>query len=225
MFRKVLVANRGEIALRVLNACRELGIRTVAVYSEADRNSLHVRFADEAICIGPPRAADSYLNVPAVISAAEIADVDAIHPGYGLLSENANFAEVCRASNIKFIGPPPEVTRLMGEKEKARQAMKKAKVPILPGSDGMLATAEEAQEWAEEGGLSGHSEGQGRRRRARHANCARRRGAAQSVPRGVYRGGQRLRQRRTLHGEVHREPAPHRVPDAGRRARQRGLAL
>ena len=139
MFRKVLIANRGEIALRVLNACRELGIRTVAVYSEADRNSLHVRFADEAICIGPPRPADSYLNVPAVISAAEIADVDAIHPGYGLLSENANFAEVCRASNIKFIGPPPEVTRLMGEKEKARQAMKKAKVPILPGSDGVIA--------------------------------------------------------------------------------------
>jgi len=131
-----------------LNACRELGVRTVAVYSEADRNSLHVRFADEAICIGPPRPTDSYLNVPAVISAAEIADVDAIHPGYGLLSENANFAEVCRASNIKFIGPPPEVTRLMGEKEKARQAMKKAKVPILPGSDGVIAGVEEAGEWA-----------------------------------------------------------------------------
>jgi acetyl-CoA carboxylase biotin carboxylase subunit len=148
MFRKVLVANRGEIALRVLNACRELGIRTVAVYSEADRNSLHVRFADEAICIGPARLAESYLNVPAVISAAEIADVDAIHPGYGLLSENANFAEVCQASNIKFIGPPPEITRLMGEKEKARQAMKRAKVPILPGSDGIIATVEEAREWA-----------------------------------------------------------------------------
>ena len=148
MFRKVLIANRGEIALRVINACRELGVRTVAIYSEADRNSLHVRFADEAICIGPPRAADSYLNVPAVISAAEIANVDAIHPGYGLLSENANFAEVCRASNIKFIGPPPEVTRLMGEKEKARQAMKEAKVPILPGSDGVLAEADEALEVA-----------------------------------------------------------------------------
>ena len=148
MFKKVLIANRGEIALRVICACKELGIRTVAVYSEADRNSLHVRFADEAICIGPPRSAESYLNVPAVISAAEIADVDAIHPGYGLLSENANFAEVCRASNIKFIGPPPEVTRLMGEKEKARQAMKKAKVPILPGSDGVIASADEALEWA-----------------------------------------------------------------------------
>ena len=153
MFRKVLVANRGEIALRVLNACRELGVRTVAIYSEADRNSLHVRFADEAICIGPPRLAESYLNIPAVISAAEIADVDAIHPGYGLLSENANFAEVCRASNIKFIGPPPEVTRLMGEKEKARQAMKKARVPILPGSDGVLATAEEAHEWSQKVGF------------------------------------------------------------------------
>jgi acetyl-CoA carboxylase biotin carboxylase subunit len=146
--RKVLIANRGEIALRVICACKEMGIRTVAIYSEADRHSLHVRFADEAICIGPPRSAESYLNVPAVISAAEIADVDAIHPGYGLLSENANFAEVCRASNIKFIGPPPEVTRLMGEKEKARQAMKRAKVPILPGSEGVIQTEAEALEWA-----------------------------------------------------------------------------
>jgi acetyl-CoA carboxylase biotin carboxylase subunit len=146
--RKVLIANRGEIALRVICACKEMGLRTVAIYSEADRHSLHVRFADEAICIGPPRSAESYLNVPAVISAAEIADVDAIHPGYGLLSENANFAEVCRASNIKFIGPPPEVTRLMGEKEKARQAMKRAKVPILPGSDGVIQSEGEGLEWA-----------------------------------------------------------------------------
>ena len=152
MFGKVLIANRGEIALRVISACREMGIRTVAIYSEADRNSLHVRFADEAICIGPPRSADSYLNVPAVISAAEIADVDAIHPGYGLLSENANFAEVCRASNIKFIGPPPEVTRMMGEKSTARQTMKKAKVPILPGSDGVIADEKEALEWAKDVG-------------------------------------------------------------------------
>ncbi len=148
MFRKVLIANRGEIALRVICACKEMGIRTVAVYSEADKHSLHVRFADEAICIGPPRSAESYLNVPAVISAAEIADVDAIHPGYGLLSENANFAEVCRASNIKFIGPPPDVTRLMGEKEKARQAMKRARVPILPGSEGVIQSEGEALEWA-----------------------------------------------------------------------------
>ncbi|MFZ0274265.1 MAG: acetyl-CoA carboxylase biotin carboxylase subunit [Acidobacteriaceae bacterium] len=149
MMRKVLIANRGEIALRVICACKEMGLRTVAIYSEADRHSLHARFADEAICIGPPRSAESYLNVPAVISAAEIADVDAIHPGYGLLSENANFAEVCRASNIKFIGPPPEVTRLMGEKEKARQAMKRAKVPILPGSEGVIQSEGEGLEWAQ----------------------------------------------------------------------------
>lgn len=153
MFQKVLIANRGEIALRVISACKEMGIRTVAVYSEADRNSLHVRFADEAICIGPPRSAESYLNVPAVISAAEIADVDAIHPGYGLLSENANFAEVCRASNIKFIGPPPEITRMMGEKSTARQTMKKAKVPILPGSDGIIAGEDEALDWAKSVGF------------------------------------------------------------------------
>src|SRR5438477_5950750 len=149
MFKKILVANRGEIALRVICACKELGIRTVAVYSEADRNSLHVRFADEAICIGPPRSSESYLNIPAVISAAEISNVEAIHPGYGLLSENANFAEVCETCHIKFIGPPPEVIRLMGEKEKARAAMKKAGVPILPGSEGVLSSEGEALEWAQ----------------------------------------------------------------------------
>jgi acetyl-CoA carboxylase biotin carboxylase subunit len=148
MFNKILIANRGEIALRVICACKELGIKAVAIYSEADRNSLHVRFADEAICIGPPRLQESYLNIPAVISAAEIANVDAIHPGYGLLSENANFAEVCQACGIKFIGPPPEVTRLMGEKEKARATMKKEGVPILPGSDGIIGSADEALEWA-----------------------------------------------------------------------------
>jgi acetyl-CoA carboxylase biotin carboxylase subunit len=149
MLRKVLIANRGEIALRVISACKEMGIRTVAVYSEADRNSLHVKFADEAICIGPPPSKDSYLNVPAVISAAEITGADAVHPGYGLLSENASFAEVCRASNLKFIGPPPEVTRMMGEKSTARQTMKKVKVPILPGSDGVIESEGAALEWAQ----------------------------------------------------------------------------
>jgi acetyl-CoA carboxylase biotin carboxylase subunit len=153
MFNKILVANRGEIALRVICACRELGIGSVAIYSEADRHSLHVRFADEAICIGPPQLALSYLNIPGVISAAEIANVDAIHPGYGLLSENANFAEVCEACHIKFIGPTPDVIRLMGEKEKARAAMKQHGVPILPGSDGVVATAEEAREWARQIGF------------------------------------------------------------------------
>jgi acetyl-CoA carboxylase biotin carboxylase subunit len=136
MFRKILIANRGEIALRVLSACRELGVRTVAVYSEADRNALHVRFADEAVCIGPPRGADSYLNIPHVISAAEITNVDAIHPGYGFLSENANFAEVCDASHITFIGPTPEVIRVMGEKDRARQEAAAAGLPIIPGSPG-----------------------------------------------------------------------------------------
>ena len=153
MFRKILIANRGEIALRVICACKELGIKTVAVYSEADRNSLHVRFADEAICIGPPRSSESYLNIPAVISAAEIANVDAIHPGYGLLSENANFAEVCETSDITFIGPPPEVTRLMGEKEKARKTMKSAGIPILPGSEGLLPSEGAALEWAQQVGF------------------------------------------------------------------------
>src|ERR1700689_410997 len=136
MFRKILVANRGEIALRVLSACKELDIRTVAVYSEADRHALHVRFADEAICIGPPRSSDSYLNIPQVISAAEIANVDAIHPGYGFLSENANFAEVCEASHITFIGPTPDAIRLMGEKDKAKEAMAAAGIPVVPGSAG-----------------------------------------------------------------------------------------
>ena len=153
MFKKILIANRGEIALRVICACKELGIRTVAIYSEADRHSLPVRFADEAICIGPPQLALSYLNIPAVISAAEIANVDAIHPGYGLLAENANFAEVCDASRIKFIGPQPDVMRLMGEKEKARAAMKRAGVPILPGSDGIIAAEGEAVEWARQVGF------------------------------------------------------------------------
>jgi len=152
MFKKILIANRGEIALRIICACKELGIRSVAIYSEADRNSLPVRFADEAICIGPPQLAQSYLNIPAVISAAEIANVDAIHPGYGLLSENANFAEVCEASGLKFIGPTPEVIRLMGEKEKARAAMKQHGVPILPGSDGVIPTEQEALDWARQVG-------------------------------------------------------------------------
>jgi len=148
MFEKILIANRGEIAVRVISACKDLGISTVAVYSEADRYSLHVRFADEAVCIGPAKSALSYLNIPSVISAAEITNVDAIHPGYGFLSENYDFAEVCMASGIKFIGPRPDVTRTMGLKQIARETMKQHGVPILPGSDGILATAEEALEVA-----------------------------------------------------------------------------
>jgi acetyl-CoA carboxylase biotin carboxylase subunit len=143
-FRKILIANRGEIALRVICACKELGIRTVAVYSEADRYSLHTRFADEAICIGPAKSARSYLDIPSIISAAEITNVEAIHPGYGFLSENANFAEVCEVSQITFIGPKPEVIRMMGVKERARAFMRECGVPVLPGSLGVLKTPEEA---------------------------------------------------------------------------------
>ncbi len=144
MFKKILIANRGEIALRVIYACRELGIKTVAVYSEADADALHVRFADQDVCIGPARSLDSYLNVPAIISAAEITGADAIHPGYGFLSESAYLAEVCEACHIKFIGPDPNVIRLMGDKARARRAMKKAGVPILPGSDGPIDSEEKA---------------------------------------------------------------------------------
>jgi acetyl-CoA carboxylase biotin carboxylase subunit len=150
MFKKILIANRGEIALRVICACRELGIKTVAVYSEADENSLHVRFADEDVCIGPPRSADSYLSVPAVLSAAEITGADAIHPGYGFLSESAYLAEVCEACHIKFIGPAPNVIRLLGDKARARRAMKKAGVPILPGSDGPVDSEEKAHKIAKD---------------------------------------------------------------------------
>ncbi len=148
MFQKILIANRGEIALRVICACKDLGIKTVAVYSEADRHSLHVRFADQAICIGPAKSARSYLDIPSVISAAEISNADAIHPGYGFLSENADFAEVCETSGLKFIGPTPEVIRRMGLKEIARSVMDAAGVPILPGSKGILHSVEEAIETA-----------------------------------------------------------------------------
>jgi acetyl-CoA carboxylase biotin carboxylase subunit len=144
MFKKILIANRGEIALRIIHACRELGIKTVAVYSEADENSLHVRFADEDVCIGPPRSAESYLNVPAIISAAEITGADAIHPGYGFLSESAYLAEVCEACHIRFIGPDPSVIKLLGDKARAKKAMKKAGVPMLPGSDGPVTDEEQA---------------------------------------------------------------------------------
>jgi acetyl-CoA carboxylase biotin carboxylase subunit len=149
MFKKILIANRGEIACRVIWACKELGIKTVAVHSEADREALHVRYADEAVCIGPPPSPLSYLNIPAIISAAEITNVDAIHPGYGFLSENAHFAEVCAECNIKFIGPSPQVMRTMGDKATAKATMKAAGVPVTPGSEGLLDTEEDAIREAE----------------------------------------------------------------------------
>ncbi len=149
MFTKILIANRGEIALRVICACKELGIRTVAVYSEADRYSLHVRFADEAVCIGPPRSSESYLNVASIISAAEITNAEAVHPGYGFLSESAYFAEVCETSKLTFIGPQPEALRLMGDKNRARKAMAQMGLPVLPGSEDAIQSEAEALATAE----------------------------------------------------------------------------
>src|SRR6185503_15180869 len=150
---KILIANRGEIALRVMWACKELAIKTVAVYSEADRSSLHVRFADQAVCIGPARSLESYLNIPAIISAAEVTGADAIHPGYGFLSESSYLAEICEACNIKFIGPGPQAIRLMGDKSRARKAMTKAGIPILPGSPGVVEDEENAVRAAREIGF------------------------------------------------------------------------
>jgi acetyl-CoA carboxylase, biotin carboxylase subunit len=153
MFKKVLIANRGEIALRVIRACRELGIQTVAVYSEADRESLHVRFADDDVCIGPPPARDSYLKIPRLIAAAEVTGADAIHPGYGFLAENAEFAETCAASNIAFIGPTAEQIRVMGDKASARKAMAAVGVPIVPGTPGPIEDVDEALGFAREIGF------------------------------------------------------------------------
>src|SRR6267154_108317 len=152
-FRKILIANRGEIACRIIWTCKEMGIRTVAVHSDVDRDSLHVRFADESACIGPAPSAQSYLNIPAIISAAEIFNVDAIHPGYGFLAESAYFAEICEACNIKFIGPRPDVISLMGDKVEARRAMKAAGLPITPGSSEPITEVDEAIRIAREIGF------------------------------------------------------------------------
>jgi acetyl-CoA carboxylase biotin carboxylase subunit len=148
VFRKILIANRGEIALRIIRACREMGIRTVAVYSEADRYSLHVRFADEAVCIGPPPSKQSYLNIPAIIAAAEITNADAIHPGYGFLAENDTFAEICRDCGFVFIGPSPEAIAKMGNKSVAKETVRAAGVPVIPGSEGVVSSLQEAREVA-----------------------------------------------------------------------------
>ena len=152
MFRRMLIANRGEIALRVVRACRELGIESVAVHSTADADSLHVRFADEAVCIGPPSSADSYLNVRSLLAAADTHDCDAIHPGYGFLAENAAFAEMCEEHGLTFVGPSADAIRRMGDKAEAKRTMRAAGVPVVPGSEGLLESAEEASRLAEEVG-------------------------------------------------------------------------
>ncbi len=148
MFKKILIANRGEIALRIIRTCKEMGIKTVAVFSTADRDSLHVRFADEAVCIGPPPSRQSYLSIPAIISAAEVTGADAIHPGYGFLSENAEFSRICSEHGIKFIGASADMINSMGDKATAKETMKRAGVPVIPGSDGLIDTVEEAKELA-----------------------------------------------------------------------------
>ena len=153
MFKKILIANRGEIALRIIRACKEMGIKTVAVHSTADANSLHVRFADESVCIGPPKSSDSYLNVPSIISAAEITDTEAIHPGYGFLAENSSFAEICNSTGIRFIGPSPESIKQMGDKARARETAQKAGVPVLPGSNGVVTEESSAIEIARDLGF------------------------------------------------------------------------
>ncbi|MGI9626153.1 MAG: acetyl-CoA carboxylase biotin carboxylase subunit [Longimicrobiales bacterium] len=153
MFKKLLIANRGEIALRIIRACKELGIETVAVYSEADQDSLHVRFADEEVCIGPPQAVHSYLNIPRIISAAEITGAEAVHPGYGFLAENAEFAEICQRSNLTFVGPTPDQIRSMGDKATARETMQRVGVPTVPGSDGVLSEKDDALAVAREVGF------------------------------------------------------------------------
>src|SRR5258705_7549839 len=150
MFKKILIANRGEIALRIIRTCKEMGIRTVAVYSTADKDSLHVRFADEAVCIGKPASADSYLNMPHIMAAAEITNADAIHPGYGFLAENAKFAQICTDHKIKFIGPTPEMISAMGDKITAKETMIKAGVPVVPGGQNLLQSIDEAKGVAKE---------------------------------------------------------------------------
>jgi acetyl-CoA carboxylase biotin carboxylase subunit len=150
MFKKILIANRGEIALRVIRTCKEMGIKTVAVYSTADKDSLHVRFADEAVCIGPAASSESYLNIPNIIAAAEITNADAVHPGYGFLSENSKFSRICSENGIKFIGPSPDMIDKMGDKATAKATMIAAGVPCIPGSEGLLESYEEAERLAEE---------------------------------------------------------------------------
>lgn len=176
MFKKVLIANRGEVALRIIRACKELGIRTVAVYSEADADSLHVNFADEDVCIGPAPSSESYLNVARIISAAEITDADAIHPGYGFLAENAEFAELCATCRIKFIGPSPEAIRRMGDKAEAKRTMREAGVPCIPGSRGIVNDLQEARAIAEEIGypviIKAAAGGGGRGMRVVHTSIA-----------------------------------------------------
>ena len=212
MFQKILIANRGEIALRIQRACRELGIPTVAVHSTADSEAMHVRLADESVCIGPPPAKDSYLNIPAILSAAAITGADALHPGYGFLSENANFAEMVEAHGVAFIGPGPKHIRMMGDKIAAKAAMASLGVPLVPGSDGAVADVlPRRARGCRADRLSGADQGGRGRRRARHAGGARPRGPGGGVQPGSGRGARGVRQRCGVSGEIPGSAAPYRA--------------
>ena len=221
MFDKILIANRGEIALRILRACKELGIATVAVHSTADADAMHVRLADESVCIGPPPSKDSYLNVPALLAACEITGVDAVHPGYGFLSENARFAEILADHNLHFIGPKAEHIRLMGDKIEAKKTAKRLGIPVVPGSDGAIRPDDDAMGIAKAIGfpvlVKAAAGGGGRGMKVAHTG--RRSGA------GADHGSQRsqvgLRRRLGLSGKIPAEAAPHRNPGARRRPRRR----
>ncbi len=225
MFEKVLIANRGEIALRILRACRELGIKTVAVHSEADTDAKYVRLADESVCIGPAASSLSYLNVPAIISAAEVTDSEAIHPGYGFLSENADFAERVEQSGFVFIGPRSDTIRLMGDKVSAKDTMKAAGVPCVPGSEGAL--PEDPKEIVKIARAVGYpviikaaGGGGGRGMRVVHTEAA----LLNAVATTRAEADAAFGNRNGVHGEIPREPAPHRNPGARRSARQRHLS-
>ena len=222
MFDKVLIANRGEIALRIQRACKELGIATVAVHSTADADAMHVRLADESVCIGPPPATDSYLNIPRLLAACEITGADAVHPGYGFLSENARFAEILEEHSITFIGPTSEHIRIMGDKIEAKETAKKLGIPVVPGSDGAVTNEAAGAEGRQGHGLSRADQGDGRRRRTRHeGRRTRRDDLGIAICNGAIRGQGRVRQRQRLHREVPAEAAPHRDPGVRRRQGQR----
>ena len=221
MFQKILIANRGEIALRVLRACKELGIQTVAVHSTADADAMHVRLADESVCIGPPPSRDSYLNIHQIVAACEITGADAVHPGYGFLSENARFADILAAHNITFIGPTGDHIRIMGDKIEAKRTAKRLGIPVVPGSDGAVTDDREARAHRRRDRLSRAHQGDRRRRRARHEGGAQRRTTCRcALATARARSRCRLRRRRRLHREIPREAAPHRNPGDRRRRRQ-----
>ena len=221
MFDKILIANRGEIALRVLRACKELGIATVAVHSTADADAMHVRLADESVCIGPPPSKDSYLNIPALLAACEITGADAVHPGYGFLSENARFAEILADHNLHFIGPKAEHIRIMGDKIEAKKTAKRLGIPVVPGSDGGVTSEDDAMAIGKEIGfpvlVKAAAGGGGRGMKV--ARTADDLALALSTARTRGKGG--FRRRCGLSRKISREAAPHRDPGAGRRPRRR----